>query len=141
MGRLGRFFDFQGRAGRLEYWRFQIVAGLAIGAVLLLTWAVVMAGGPGLLPFLLVVPLLTANAAVIVRRLHDRDHSGWLALPLAVLPFLLGLAGERAPFLALIGLALSLWGFIELGWLRGTRGPNMFGSTTPAPRLFAEQRS
>jgi uncharacterized membrane protein YhaH (DUF805 family) len=50
-----------------------------------------------------------------------------------------GPAGERCWFagaagtglhcvLALAGVALSIWGFVEIGCLRGNAGPNKYGS-------------
>jgi len=47
--------------------------------------------------------------AIYVKRLHDRNHSGWFALLLLV------------PL-------VNLWPAIEIMFLRGTRGPNRFGA-------------
>jgi uncharacterized membrane protein YhaH (DUF805 family) len=54
--------------------------------------------------------------AVSVKRFHDRGRSGWFLL-IALIPF--------------FG---ALWLLIELGFLRGTPGPNRFGSYPLAQR-------
>jgi uncharacterized membrane protein YhaH (DUF805 family) len=72
-------------------------------------------------------------ADVSIKRLHDRNKSGWWVVPYLVVPALYGQIGEwlgdswpaalldHATFIAL------LCGIVEMGWLRGTRGPNRFG--------------
>lgn len=49
------------------------------------------------------------NLNLIIKRLHDRDHSGWFY------------------FIALIPIVGGIWLFVELGFLPGTEGPNRFG--------------
>ena len=71
--------------------------------------------------------------AVSVKRLHDRDRSGWWIMPFFVLPCF----SDHLPdwltdsiFMAPLSLAffiLGIWGFIELGFLRGTASSNRFG--------------
>jgi hypothetical protein len=41
-------------------------------------------------------------------------------------------------FLGLAGLGIAIWAFVELGCLRGTMGPNRFGSDLLAPVAVAE---
>ena len=75
-------------------------------------------------------------------KLHDRDHTGWwlvwqsLVLMLAVILIVVAIAvpSEQAPlWYALAGgasvaaFAISVWLFVEIGFLRGTQGPNRFG--------------
>lgn len=44
-----------------------------------------------------------------------------------------GAAGTTLHFiLALAGFALTIWGFVEIGCLRGTAGPNKYGANPPA---------
>jgi uncharacterized membrane protein YhaH (DUF805 family) len=81
-------------------------------------------------------------AATTVKRLHDRDKSGWWILPFCVAPILLGIMGDwlgdswPADLLMLAVIALGLWGFVEILCLGGTSGPNRFGPDpqAPAPR-------
>jgi uncharacterized membrane protein YhaH (DUF805 family) len=77
--------------------------------------------------------LLWIVLAVSVKRLHDRDKSGWWVMLFFVLPCF----SDHLPdwltdsiFMAPLGLAsfvLGIWGFIELGFLRGTDRTNLFG--------------
>src|SRR5262245_22217809 len=70
--------------------------------------------------------------AIGVKRLHDRNKSGWWILLFYAVPALLGGGGNQAEsttagILGLVSLVLALWGLVELGFLRGTAGPNRFG--------------
>jgi uncharacterized membrane protein YhaH (DUF805 family) len=72
-------------------------------------------------------------AATTVKRLHDRNKSGWWIVPFFLAPNLLGKVGgwlgDSYPvnFLMLVLGVLSFWGFVEMLCLRGTKGPNRFG--------------
>ena len=55
------------------------------------------------------MPLAWISLAVGAKRYHDMDKSGW----------------RQA--LGLIPLIGPIWVFIELGFVRGTPGPNRFG--------------
>jgi uncharacterized membrane protein YhaH (DUF805 family) len=86
--------------------------------------------------------------AIHTERLHDRGKSArWLVIFL-LLPAVLGQIAKPAWFdgavglgvnfiLALAAFALSIWGFIEIGCLRGSAGANSYG---PDP-LVEEQRT
>lgn len=86
--------------------------------------------------------------ALGAKRLHDRDRTGWwLAAPLLGLGVAIMFAsmalslpeGGREPwntlgvfaFFGIVGTVL--WLFLEIGFLRGTEGPNRFGPD-PIPR-------
>src|SRR3990170_6743480 len=83
--------------------------------------------------------LLWGSAALIVKRLHDRDKSAlWYPLfGLApALCYQLGVvySGNISNVLSpaqqgfwLLGLLLWIWALIELGVMPGTKGPNRFG--------------
>ena len=82
---------------------------------------------------------LWAYLAASVKRLHDRDRSGWWLLVFIAAPNLLsGAARELAMRLIIsdpvatallaIALALFLWGVAEMGVLPGDAGDNRFGS-------------
>ena len=123
-------FGFSGRINRAKYW---LTAVIYLAAILLVT-GIGIAAGMAML-FILVaviiyIPILISGIAVGIKRLHDRDKSGWWLLVFYVLPGVLsGLAEKTGPYfvLELAGAALSIWGFVELGCLRGTSGPNRFG--------------
>ncbi len=77
--------------------------------------------------------------AVAIKRLHDRNRSGWWLVPFFVVPGLLGRFEDRLEdsvvlnVLLVVEFGLVLWGFVEMGLLRGTRGDNRFGSDPLAP--------
>ena len=80
--------------------------------------------------------------ALSAKRLHDRDRTGWwliwqlLILILAVILVVVAIAvpqEQGAVWYALAGAAclaafvVSVWLFVQIGFLRGTQGPNRFG--------------
>lgn len=71
--------------------------------------------------------------ATAVKRLHDRDRSGWWLVVFFVLPGLGGQFAERLPdsYWVLLVIwpipACYLWGVVELYFLPGTRSTNRFG--------------
>ncbi len=147
-GKLSGIFSYRGRLGRGQYW-----AGLA----LVLVVGVVLLGAAG--PYLSAAGGSLADAAIVVlllgaffwllsllmiRRLHDRDMSGWWFVPFAPLPvamlagsFEIGdlfetqqVTGSFAVSLRIGAILLLLWGLAALGLRAGTAGGNRFG---PAP--------
>ena len=78
-------------------------------------------------------------AATTTKRLHDRDRNGWWFVVFFAAPTLLGSISSgideliAADLLALVAVILNLWGIVELVFLRGTSGPNRFGSDPLAP--------
>jgi uncharacterized membrane protein YhaH (DUF805 family) len=142
-------FSFEGRINRKPYWLASIALGL-LGASLIvgLTFLTAAAaeGQLALSPQIAVALLLAVIAAMLfcslaisVKRLHDRNKSGWwMALYYGVggaqeAANRAGLSGtEENPTeigiaLALAGLAVGIWYLIDLGILKGTPGPNRFG--------------
>ena len=134
------FTSFQGRINRGKYWLATLIL-LAISAVL---EAGGQAAGQGtlfkILSIIVTIASTVAALAVAVKRLHDRDKSGWWMLLFYIGPALLafgtiyGVAGMEAGrsgggglVFVLAGFAVLIWAFIELGCLRGTVGPNRFG--------------
>ena len=96
-----------------------------------------------LFPQIITIPMTVvfawAYAATSIKRLHDRNKSGWWIVPFVVAS---GLFGRFEDWLgdssaaAVLGLAvfvLYIWGFIEMAFLKGTHGPNRFGSDPLAP--------
>jgi uncharacterized membrane protein YhaH (DUF805 family) len=71
--------------------------------------------------------------AVGVKRLHDRDKSGWWILLFYLAPSVLGSIANTSEqplvgfVLGLASFVISIWGLVELGFLRGTVGPNPYG--------------
>ena len=74
-------------------------------------------------------------SATTVKRLHDRDKSGWWMIPFFGSATCYNQFAEWLPdifvldvLLAVGMLALSIWGFAELYFVRGSRKTNRFGS-------------
>ena len=72
-----KFADFNGRARRQEYWMFVLFN--AIASVLIQVIDIVL-GTAGALAGLYSLAVLIPTLAVIARRLHDTDRSGWMML-------------------------------------------------------------
>src|SRR6266446_3709262 len=79
-------------------------------------------------------------AATTIKRLHDRNKSGWWIVPFFIAPGLLDKLWNWIddPTMALcvsaIGFGLNVWCFVEMICLKGTSGPNRFGPDPLAPR-------
>jgi uncharacterized membrane protein YhaH (DUF805 family) len=138
-------FSTAGRIPRAKYWlalvfyAVVVVVGF-ICALLLITSSsdiasVLLYVGGGLLFLLL---YFSANA-VAIKRLHDRDKSGWWTVAFVALPGLLYGASNglvtpaSSSILQIAALVLMLWGLVELGGIRGTIGPNRFGDDPLGP--------
>lgn len=82
-----RYFEFQGRATRTEYWVFTFmstVVSIVLMVIGILTKTNDIAGN------IYSLAVFVPSVAVGIRRLHDTDHRGWwLLLPLINLIFLL----------------------------------------------------
>ena len=130
-------FLFQGRLNRQPYWLTTIA--IIVTIILLVIFAVTTAGEGELaaggfillLPFILYIPMLWIGLALGAKRLHDRGKSAWWLVVFYVVPGILsgvssqiGMAGV---VLGLVSFGVSIWAFVELGCLRGTRGPNRYG--------------
>ena len=105
-----RYAVFSDRARRLEFWTFTIVDTL----LYCIFWFIdgltgtLNADGWGLLSTIFFFGALLPRLAVLVRRLHDLDHSGWWLLLI---------------FFPIIG---WLW-FLVLMLMKGTSGDNRYG--------------
>jgi uncharacterized membrane protein YhaH (DUF805 family) len=136
-------FDASGRINRATYWRSLVVFGAAglLAGVLLLTAASLAAPLFIVAIVVVVLPWLMWGFAIHTERLHDRDKSAWWLMVFYVVPGVLGhLAGATGSafryILALAAFAFSIWGFVEIGCLRGTPGPNRYGAN-PLARAVA----
>jgi uncharacterized membrane protein YhaH (DUF805 family) len=81
--------------------------------------------------------------ATSVKRLHDRDKSGWWMVPFFAVPGLYGEFADRLDYayvalpFALIAFVLCIWGFVEMYCLKGSRKTNRFG---PNPLMPVDTR-
>jgi uncharacterized membrane protein YhaH (DUF805 family) len=97
-----------------------------------------------LIPQLVMIPMTLvfawSYAAASVKRLHDRDKSGWWMIPFFAVPGLYNQFADRfgdywivaLPF-GLIAFVFCLWGFIEMYFLKGSRKTNRFGRNPLLP--------
>ena len=117
-------FSFQGRTRRLHYWLAAIAVSVVFGVIIsvLRPMSGMAQGTPNPIFMGLIVILYIADLYISValgaKRCHDRDKSAWWLLLFYFVP-ILG----------------WIWGFIELGILDGTPGPNRFG---PSPKGLGE---
>jgi uncharacterized membrane protein YhaH (DUF805 family) len=136
-----RYAEFSGRSRRMEFWSFSLfnlIVYAILGGVLIGTMGGMGAfnaaagadpsalvsglfGGFGLLIGLYVLATFIPTLAVTIRRLHDRDMSGWWYLGVIVLSFI-----------PLVGMLVSL-AFLVIMFLPGTVGPNRFGPDPKDP--------
>lgn len=85
-------------------------------------------------------------AATSVKRLHDRDRSGWWIVAFFVVPGLYAQFVDRLPDsylmfpLTLAMFGLMIWGFVEIYCLVGTRWTNQYGPN-PLPKVQTWPRS
>lgn len=149
-GFLEFMFGASGRINRAKYWLSVVkfsIAGL-LAAVILFTAADIAAPLFIIVAVLVFIPWLLWGFSITTERLHDRDKSAWWLVVFYLLPGALGQLANAAwsggvagtalhSILALAGFALTIWGFVEIGCLRGTAGSNTYG---PDPLSQSEQR-
>jgi uncharacterized membrane protein YhaH (DUF805 family) len=133
-------FGASGRINRAKYWRSVLLFAIAglITAVILFTAAGIAAPLFIIMVVLVLIPWLLWGFSITTERLHDRDKSAWWLAVFYLVPGVLGQLAKAAWFagtagtalhyiLALAGFALTIWGFVEIGCLRGTAGSNTYG--------------
>ncbi len=108
---LERYAQFEGRAGRAEYWWFVLADFILIFVLSVLTR---VAGVFSLLYFLAAVAVFVPSLAVAIRRLHDTSRSGWFLL-VGLIPFV-------GWIILIVFLATD-----------STQGSNEYGVTAPGP--------
>lgn len=77
--------------------------------------------------------------ATSIKRLHDRDRSGWWMVPFVAVPGIFDNLADRFEFsyaampLGLAVFGLCIWGFVEMYLLKGSRKTNRFGPNPLQP--------
>ena len=129
------YANFQGRASRSEYWFFALFVFLVAAILTALLFATVdfntqQISGLGyvIIAILAVfyLGILIPSIAVAVRRLHDRNMSGWWYLGFIVL--------SAIPF---VGVVASI-AMLVIFCLKGTDGDNRFGPDPLRPSARAD---
>lgn len=150
-------FGFKGRINRAKYWLAAFLYILVmVGLIAFFIFAVgdfskdrideivgtsllfIAIGG------VVFIFLIWSSFATAIKRLHDRSKSGWWVLVFFVLPAIIGIGadtieGTGSWALNAISIVLNIWGFVELGCLRGTQGPNEYGPDPLAQDALAVQ--
>jgi uncharacterized membrane protein YhaH (DUF805 family) len=145
------FFKFNGRANRARFW-IAVLVFTVINVVLAVVGYVtdqsaVFQAVNGMLS----IVILIASIAVGVKRLHDRNKSGWYLLLFYLVPSILVAIGILigafvedstiiATVLGLLAFAIGVWAFVEMGCLRGTIGVNQYGPDPVAPATIPPVR-
>ena len=145
------FFTFDGRANRARFW----IAGLILVVIYAVMTIIDNVTDRNVvfqaLNGMLVIVILIVGIAVGVKRLHDRNKSGWFLLLFYFVPFTLAALSVLidafvedsiiiATVLALLVIAVGVWTFVEMGCLRGTVGINQYGPDPVAPATIPPVR-
>lgn len=127
-------FSFRGRIGRAMHWFGVLLFILDLLILWIVALTVPVEFLVALTGFFGVIAGVWLAFAVVIKRLHDRDKSGWYVLLYFVAPGILqGIAeqaGRTQPMAIVVyvaGAALAIWAAVELGFFRGTVGPNRYG--------------
>ena len=130
-----KYATFSGRASRSEYWWFTLfvflaIFVLAVPAVMTMDFATGTPSGLSMLLFgvfgIFYLAMFLPMLAVGVRRLHDRNMSGWWYLGFIALSFV-----PVVGFLASIAM-------LVIFCLKGTEGDNRFGPDPLRPTARAD---
>jgi uncharacterized membrane protein YhaH (DUF805 family) len=132
------FFKFNGRINRAKFWIAALVYAVISIVFAVLSYVSDQSGAVQLVSGIVNLVVFISGLAVGVKRLHDRDKSGWYLLLFYIVPAVLfgaafgaSLTMEDSAMVAgilwLVGFAIMIWAFIELGCLRGSIGANRFG--------------
>ena len=132
-------YTYEGRINRAKWWLAVLVYVVAV----LILGVIAMAlgiGGAIVIYLAFYVAVAISGIMVGVKRLHDRNKSGWWMLFFYGVPFLAGMmqavVGQDSALgllLGVVSLVIAVWMFIELGCLRGSIGPNQYGPDPLAP--------
>ena len=161
-------FSFTGRLNRARFWLTSIKLSIYLLPITIFCW-VEIATSPlslaaltfsallyvlfvYLLVFFASLLVLFAGLAVATKRLHDRDKSAWWLLLFYLVPLILptiayytdrtGTGAVEVRFiLVLASLSIIIWFLVELGFLRGTAGPNRYGADPRPMALEAPARA
>ena len=102
------YFSFDGRIGRQDFWLRYVLPYLGMLVVIVIIAGINENVGQ-IVNLIFSVATIWPSLAVIAKRWHDRNKSGWWIL------------------ITIIPIVGSIWALVENGFLRGTVGPNRFG--------------
>jgi uncharacterized membrane protein YhaH (DUF805 family) len=145
-------WGFSGRLNRAKYWAISLsIAGILVVIVIIGAVAFKASGQPaaviifGLTILMVYAVTLWVSVATTVKRLHDRDKTGWWAVLFIAVPAITQVIGRvltvggsgrsGGALFYLITIGISIWAFVELGCLRGTVGENRYGRDPLGPGI------
>jgi len=145
------FFKFDGRVNRARFWIAALVFAVINVVLAILGYVMDQSVVFQALNSMLGIVILIASIAVGVKRLHDRNKSGWYLLLFYLVPSILVVIGVLigafmedsaiiATVLGLLAFAIGVWAFVEMGCLRGTVGVNQYGPDPVAPATIPPVR-
>ena len=145
------FFKFDGRVNRAPFWIAALVFAVINIALFFVGYVTEQNGIFQAVNGMLSIVILISSIAVGVKRLHDRNKSGWYLLLFYFAPGVFAAAGVLvgefmedseiiATVLTLLAVALMVWAFVELACLRGTVGANPYGPDPVAPATIPPVR-
>jgi len=128
------YTSLDGRINRKPYW----LAIIGFIIVSLLAQFIGLAIGGPILAFLIALILVFPGFALNLKRAHDRNRPAWYVVVPIVLAVVLQImqfadpaqAAEPTGLYLVLMVAMMVYGlvlFIDLGFLRGTAGPNQYG--------------
>jgi len=141
------FITFSGRINRAKYW----IAAIVYAAISLVfngaAYFADQSTAVSTINAIVSVVVMVSSIGVTVKRLHDRNKSGWYVLLFVIAPAILlgtGLvvgtmasgSGFVATTLWLLAFAILIWAFVDLGCLRGSIGQNKYGPDPLAPDVL-----
>lgn len=123
---------FDGRINRKPYWLGTL--GLLVAVMILYGLIFSVLGIASIIPIIILsLATLYPSFALIIKRLHDRNKSGWWSLVFYIPSILSNIVnatmpgGTLAMICGLLGLIAAIWLLVEVGFLKGTDGPNDYG--------------
>ncbi len=141
--------SFEGRINRKPYW-LAILVFVVIAFVFYFIGRMLLGSGAGaqlILQFVFLLVFAYPSTALMIKRLHDRNRPGILAVViwapsiLTLLGQATGITGSMTDIYGTpvfvpntigwvvngLSLIIVIWALVELGFLRGTQGPNQYG--------------
>jgi uncharacterized membrane protein YhaH (DUF805 family) len=110
---IGRaLFSFHGRMNRSDYWLKGFLILLPLGILNNVLTFGVATGEARAVALIIGLLSLWPGLALLIKRLHDRNRSGWFAATLLI---------------PIANIVFVIWIIVEVWFLRGTIGPNRFG--------------
>jgi uncharacterized membrane protein YhaH (DUF805 family) len=133
------FLSLDGRINRAQFWIGTVIlAVISFAATYLIVLLVGVSQGAIALSAAVAFALAYLSYAVMAKRFQDRDKPGWLALIGLVPVYAVNLLYTFDVFDSLnpstwaqgadvVISLIFLWILVELGFLKGTQGPNRYG--------------